>query len=75
MSERLEHAPGKFGCPSEGRRWAQNGHTQGFTGWKAMRLSRKTSMILVPEGGLEPPQAQGPSDFESEKSKNQTPQS
>ena len=37
-----------------------------------MILSRKTSMMLVPEGGLEPPQAQGSSDFESDASTSST---
>ena len=39
---------------------------------ESMKASEKTSMILVPEGGLEPPQAQGSSDFESDASTSST---
>ena len=37
-----------------------------------MKAYKKPLIKLVPEGGLEPPQAQGPSDFESDASTSST---
>jgi hypothetical protein len=56
MLEGFTDASGELGCFIKIGSWAQFGHTQGFTGWEAMRALRKTSMISVPEAGLEPVQ-------------------